>query len=188
VESSVAPKSKRYPACPYRHAGYRLTRPPIPPGPGTGNYPRTPAIERFWKQVDKETSNRGCWFWIGATTLAGYGLFSGGRNKLVYAHRFSYQIHKATSLSDIHVLHKCDTPNCVNPDHLFLGTPKDNAQDKARKRRGSATLAPHQVREIRELHKRGISMYKIAPLYSLTQAAIWYIVRRRTYTHVEDDK
>ncbi len=58
--------------------------------------------------------------------------------KLLRAHRFSWQIHKGDIPEKLHVLHKCDTPACVNPDHLFLGTNGDNMRDKAKKGRATS--------------------------------------------------
>ena len=86
--------------------------------------------ERFWKFILKEDS---CWLWMGTTNGDGYGRFKiAGR--LVGAHRFSYYLHKGP-VGDRQVLHTCDRPNCVNPEHLFLGTHSDNMKDMYDKRR-----------------------------------------------------
>lgn len=78
----------------------------------------------------------GCWLWIGASAGSGYGCLSvAGRR--TYAHRLSWQAFKGAIPADRWVLHTCDVSACVNPDHLFLGTPKDNAQDRDRKGRGT---------------------------------------------------
>lgn len=75
----------------------------------------------------------GCWLWEGA--LAGkYGVIvQDGKN--LSAHRYSWELHNGDIPNGLWVLHKCDTPSCVNPDHLFLGTAKDNMQDALRKGR-----------------------------------------------------
>ncbi|PXV54182.1 HNH endonuclease [Dyella jiangningensis] len=78
----------------------------------------------------------GCWLWLGARDPDGYGkLGIHGRN-MIRAHRLFYAFHKGPIPVGMQVCHKCDTPLCVNPDHLFLGSNTDNAVDRERKNRG----------------------------------------------------
>ena len=78
-----------------------------------------------------------CWLWTAACNQAGYGrVGSGGRGHAMQAHRASWLIHHR-SLPDLDVLHTCDTPSCVRPDHLFLGTDYTNQRDMMRKGRAS---------------------------------------------------
>ncbi len=77
--------------------------------------------------------NTGCWLWMYGTAKAGYGCCTYLGE--VGAHRVSYVIHIGPIPSGQHVLHKCDVPQCVNPDHLVLGTNADNMADMARKGR-----------------------------------------------------
>jgi hypothetical protein len=98
-----------------------------------------PAEERFWKKVNKTED---CWLWLGH--LQRYGRFKpqGIRNSpQVLAHRYSYELHFGPIPIGMNVLHKCDNPACVNPDHLFLGTQKDNVIDMMNKGRGSIHIA-----------------------------------------------
>lgn len=94
-----------------------------------------------WKSKIKKTDS--CWFWIGSTYRAGYGHFRRKINnkwQMEKAHRFSYEIYYGVtrnSMKGLFVCHTCDNPSCVNPDHLFLGTNKDNVNDMVRKKRHS---------------------------------------------------
>lgn len=80
----------------------------------------------------------GCWLWTAAENEKGYGVIGvGGRGTgKRYAHRVSYELHVGPVPDGMCVLHKCDTPLCVNPDHLFLGTVADNVNDMTFKDRG----------------------------------------------------
>jgi hypothetical protein len=92
------------------------------------SYTKTPIEERFFAKVEKGT---GCWLWTAGKTQAGYGVIQeGGRGrKLLLAHRVSYTMHKGPIPEGMNVLHSCDNPSCVNPDHLRSGTYGDNQQD-----------------------------------------------------------
>ena len=112
-----------------------------------------PEIERFWAKVVKEP-NSGCWLWTGASSH-GYGSLR-FRGHGCRAHRVAWELHRGAVPNGVSVLHKCDTPLCVNPDHLFLGTQADNIKDavaKGRIRRGGeagpSKLTADQVWEIR---------------------------------------
>jgi hypothetical protein len=107
---------------------------------------QTPALERFWRSVDKSPS--GCWLWTATKTTFGYGVFwADGR--LHKAHRWSYELLRGPIPKGLHALHHCDTPACVNPEHLFLGTQADNVADMRAKGRGfdiPPEKAPHGER------------------------------------------
>jgi hypothetical protein len=80
----------------------------------------------------------GCWLWTGSLMPKGYGFLVVKRNKKMHtisAHRLSWQLHLGEIPAGLNVLHKCDVRCCVNPNHLFLGTSKDNTQDMINKGR-----------------------------------------------------
>jgi hypothetical protein len=89
--------------------------------------------ERFWSRVRKSD---GCWEFVSGASK-GYGYLNIGRRdeQEVLAHRYSWELHNGPIPDGLLVLHRCDNPPCVRPDHLFLGTKKDNADDMVRKGR-----------------------------------------------------
>lgn len=98
------------------------------------NRRREPTAPRFWAKVSQSD---GCWQWTGATTSWGYGVLRvKGHN--VHAHRVSWELHNGPIPEEMFVCHKCDNPQCTNPEHLFIGTARDNALDMiAKKRHGT---------------------------------------------------
>lgn len=80
----------------------------------------------------------GCWIWCGASLPKGYGLLCNTYNRKypIRAHRASWIVNNGPIPKGLHVLHTCDTPACINPRHLYLGTNKDNVKDREKKGRG----------------------------------------------------
>jgi hypothetical protein len=132
----------------------------------------------------------GCWLWVGATNSSGYGHTT---ISYVYrtAHRISWEVHRGPIPKNMLVLHKCDVPSCVNPDHLFLGTNFDNMQDKVKKGRanfpkgedaGRAKLSTEEVLAIRNSAK---SQRQLAKEYSIARSQVFRIKHRQTWTWLE---
>lgn len=90
--------------------------------------------------------NSGCWLWTANALPSGYGNFW-FRGKHGYAHRASYEMFRCEIPEGMQVCHKCDVPSCVNPDHLFLGTPSDNMRDAWNK--GRLPLPPKNIRNVK---------------------------------------
>lgn len=91
-------------------------------------------MERFYSKVLKGIHEHDCHRWQGTTTARGYGIFI-IKGKQVGAHRVAWEVRNGPIPDGLVVCHKCDTPNCVNPDHLFVGTKADNNHDMIRKGR-----------------------------------------------------
>src|SRR5688572_336575 len=88
----------------------------------------------------------GCWIWRGCKISGGYGTVGvGGKGSYKSVHRASYEIHHGEIPDGLVVMHKCDTPSCVNPDHLTVGTKGENNRDRRNKARCASKLNADQV-------------------------------------------
>lgn len=156
--------------------------------------------QSFWAKMDKSGPphprlGTPCWIWQGAKTRRGdfgYGYGKLG-NKVYYAHRRAYALATGTDPGELFVCHKCDVPLCCNPDHLFLGTPKDNTDDAAAKGRlnhargedsGTTTLTNDQALEILKL--KGVMLHRdIAAKFGVSKQIVSRIHRRLTWGHLD---
>lgn len=99
-----------------------------------------PIETRFWSKVDK-TAPSGCWLWTASVNANGYGMFRvDNARPTKLAHRFSYELAHGVNPGQMHVCHQCDTPRCVNPAHLWLGTDADNLADMRAKGRANDSV------------------------------------------------
>ena len=132
----------------------------------------------------------GCWIWMGCFDKDGYGRIRKKYSKsLIRAHRWSWELFNGKIPHGLWVLHKCDTPSCVNPYHLFLGTHTDNMRDCAKKKRfnqvGSNNRATHLTDEDIIKIREDKRMYKfIGKDYNLAVSTICCIKKRRNWGHI----
>lgn len=100
-----------------------------------------PLAERFWGKVKK---GEGCWEWQGSINTTGYGqIYLGAGRRRSVTHRVSYELAKGPIPDGLVVMHSCDNPRCVNPDHLSVGTHADNAADRDAKGRNWQSSKTH---------------------------------------------
>lgn len=131
--------------------------------------------ERFWSKVNI-TCLSGCWLWKASRTTQGYGQVQ-VRGKVRRAHRVAYELLVGPIPTGLHVLHSCDTPACVNPYHLSVGSNADNQRQKALRGRWSAqsgrqhSLSPREIEEVYSLLGY-VTQEKLALLYNVTQGTI----------------
>lgn len=148
-------------------------------------------MERFWSKVAVKGPDD-CWLWVAGCNQDGYGNFR-YKGKTTGAHRVAFLLDFKEIPISLCVLHSCDIPNCCNPKHLFLGTQKDNAQDRARKGRGNrprgvlngrAKLTEKDVLKIRELFVKNTTPLELSILYSVSRTQIYCIVNWRNWNHI----
>lgn len=160
---------------------------------GFKKYARGTLEERFWNFVQKKSDNE-CWEWQGQI-LNGYGRISLGAKSLGSdgAHRVSWRIANKQEIPDgMFVMHKCDNPCCVNPNHLTIGTPKDNSDDMIRKGRkkqviplgehnGKSLLNEEKVRVIRS---STLNHAALGRLLGVSSGCVRSVRIGRTWSHI----
>lgn len=139
--------------------------------------------DRFWEKVEIIPFHS-CWEWTGAKSPCGYGMIrSGGYGGVILASRKSFEMRygEIPKLDGYHgacVCHTCDNRGCVNPDHLFIGTHKDNCIDKARKNR-QVKIASDIVNKIKSMHAAGVKQKDIAICFGVSHQHVSRIVNLR---------
>lgn len=148
-------------------------------------------VERFEKFIFY--SPDGCWYWTGSVRgwQRKYGSFK-FNGIMKAAHRVSYIIYIGNIPLDMHVLHSCDNPKCVNPNHLFIGTHQDNMDDRKAKNReaitrgesnGRALLSEKQVLMIRYA-RRVIRHKDVAKIFKVSLPTIEKIFQKKLWKHI----
>jgi hypothetical protein len=143
----------------------------------------------FWKKVYK--TNGGCWLWAGSILQpGGYGHFHVKR-KGIGAHVYSFELHHGPVPEGHVVRHSCNSPSCVNPDHLSSGTQKQNIADAVSQGRhchgeshGNSVITDASALRIKELLAKGRRASDIACLVGTTVHVVYDIKRGRTWRHV----
>lgn len=151
--------------------------------------------ERFWDRADQRDSD-GCWPWTGNRNEAGYGRFGVSRERgEVLAHRLSWELTYGAIPEGLFVCHRCDHPECVRPDHLFLGTHQDNMADTVTKGRGNGRSEPGELHgrarlknsdipTIRLLYAQGTSIAMIARQYHVGETTVRHVVLGETWAYI----
>ena len=149
--------------------------------------------EKFYRRCEPDL-NSGCWLWTGAAKKWGYGHVA--TPIATGAHRMSYLITKGEIPAGLVVRHKCDTPACVNPEHLLLGTMADNVRDRDERGRTSrdhaikgeahvnAVLTEAIVRDIRAAHAAGEEVRDIAKRLGIRRQVVSRIHLRQRWKHI----
>ncbi len=149
-------------------------------------------IERFWKKVDIKSEDE-CWEWLGCKDKNGYGQFR-VNNKTYKSHRISWILENGDIPENYCICHSCDNPLCCNPNHLFLGTHKDNIADRDKKGRqairngiknGNHKKIDQEILEIRQKYLTGLYTQKdLAEEYGVSQTQISFIVNKKQWKHI----
>lgn len=157
-----------------------MGRPPVDP------------VVRFWRLV---TKSDGCWTWSErGRDKDGYGVFTVRHGKTARAHRFSYELEHGPLPKGVMVLHSCDNPPCVRPDHLFTGDAVINNRDCIAKGRGNrargervagSKLTAEDVRSVRAMRAGGVSHDVIAAKFGVCRASVTLLLNGATWSHVK---
>jgi hypothetical protein len=154
---------------------------------------KIPIEERLWGRMSKSEEDDGCWLWVGGhRDREGYGIVKlDGLNQR--AHRVAWKLAHGLIPPGLCVLHRCDNPPCIRPDHLFVGTVGDNNRDRSRKGRTNvprgtaqrvAKLIEADVREIRRLRAAGWTHERIAGRFPISRSQVGAIVSGKSWAHV----
>lgn len=142
---------------------------------------RRPLAECFWEKVDKRGKDE-CWPWVGGLDARGYGSL-GRRDGATTgkAHRISYELNVGAIPAGLCVLHRCDNPPCVNPNHLFVGTNGDNTTDKTLKGRAARKINIKTAKQIFVIQR---PTREIAQRFDVSESLVGQIKRGDVWSHV----
>ncbi len=139
----------------------------------------------FWSRIDESDD---CWQWLGTIKNEpprNYGQMH-YRGRSWMAHRLAWTFRFGPIPEGLQVLHTCDNPECVNPDHLWLGTQADNMRDRDEKGRMFKRLEGTDVKSIRVLYETGtFTQYMLAEMFDVTRGTIGDVVNGRTWRNLE---
>ncbi len=155
---------------------------------GDPNYisraPKSYSLEQKFNYFGYEVNDTGCWIWQGYTS-GGYGAFK-MNGKHQKAHRVSYLIHKGEIGKGLVVLHSCDVPLCVNPDHLSLGTQADNIADMGRKgrQRAGRRWTDEQIAEAKEMVRSGQTKRAVEAVFGMSEGTMTRVFQGKIWKHI----
>lgn len=152
-------------------------------------FTRKQRLECFFMEKVHPEPNTGCWLWTGTDKGNGYGMITvGGRREL--AHRVSYRLYKSEIPSGMYVCHQCDTPSCVNPDHLWLGTQRENIRDCVAKGRANRRAPKGENHHAAKLTAIDVEAIRAAPFFygAVKQLAEKYGVRPEAITAIRNGR
>jgi len=146
--------------------------------------------DRFISKFEKGQLDD-CWPWLAGKLRAGYGIFHISHRKPRLAHRMMWELENGQIPAGLDVLHKCDNPPCVNPNHLFLGTQRDNGQDMARKGRSYRGPRPWcrkffdmEIEAIRKMRDEDWPFRTIAKQFDCNESSIRQICSHKSYKEI----
>jgi hypothetical protein len=149
---------------------------------------RATRAERFWAKVDRSGD---CWVWTGRRDPQGYGRTGLSGNSSERAHRLAWKLTHGDIPAGLWVLHRCDNPPCVRPDHLFLGDNAANMADLVEKRlspigerNGTAKLTDEAVREMRQRHAVGEPIATLATRFGVSKSVAEKAIHGATWRHL----